>query len=297
MADMPADFWAGWIAVITIVSLLGLGWFVFSIYFSSDSHEGEESPVWDEALREDARPAPMWWFWLILGLMVFSVVYLMLYPGLGSFSGVLKWSQGGQLERSFVEFDNDFEDQRARLATAPLDTLRNDPLVMRSARRVFDRNCAACHGPDGGGQASHFPNLTDDVWQWGGSADQLEQSIRLGRKGVMPGWAAVLGDEGVKQVVQYGLTMGQGGDTTEDDPGKVKYGQFCVACHGATGTGNIALGAPNLTDDVWLYGNSETELEQSIAIGRNGEMPAFQSRLDDTQIRMLVAWLTRDRVE
>lgn len=297
MADMPADFWAGWIAVITIVSLLGLGWFVFSIYFSSDSHDDEESPVWDETLQEDARPAPMWWFWLILGLMVFSVVYLMLYPGLGSFSGVLKWSQGGQLARSFVEFDNDFEDQRARLATAPLDTLRNDPLVMKSARGVFDRNCAACHGPDAGGQASQFPSLTDDAWQWGGSADQLEQSIRAGRKGVMPGWAAALGDDGVKQVAQYVLTMGQGDETTEDNPGKVMYGQFCVACHGASGTGKVALGAPDLTDDVWLYGNSETELEHSIAIGRNGEMPAFQNRLDDAQIRMLVAWLTRDHVE
>ncbi len=293
MSDMPSDFWAGWISVITIVSFVGLAWLVFSIYFAADS-EAEETgdPVWDENLREGHNPAPMWWFWMVLGLMVFSVIYLMLYPGLGSYAGALKWSQGGRLDDSFVEYQHEFGGIRSLIAEGQLETLRADESLVASAQRVFDRNCAVCHGYDAAGQADSFPNLTDTDWQWGGTATQIEQSVRNGRNAVMVGWAAILGDDGVVQMADYVKHLG---DTdVAEHPADAQYKMFCVACHGIDGSGNAALGAPNLADDIWLYGSSEAALQESIAMGRSGEMPAFGERLDETQIRLLVMLLSPD---
>ena len=292
-ADMPTDFWSGWIAVLTIVSFAGLVWLIFSVYFEKDA-EGQETdaPVWDENLRKDANPAPMWWFWWTLALLVFSVIYLMLYPGLGSYSGALKWSQGGRLNESFSQFEAEFGGIRKLIAEAQLETLQADTALMNSAQRVFDRNCAVCHGYDGAGQAAHFPDLTDAEWQWGGTQAQIEQSIRGGRNAVMIGWSQILGDEGVRNVVSYMKQLGM--DGADGHPGQAQYNQFCFACHGLDGSGNPVLGAPSLVDDIWLYGDGDEALLHSIAIGRSGEMPAFGERLDDTQIRLLVALLTRD---
>lgn len=292
MSDLPTDFWAGWIAVITIVSLVGLGWLIFSIYFSpADEHEGSDGPVWDENLREGSHPAPIWWFWLILASLVFSVLYLMLYPGLGSYQGALKWSQGGHVEESLEQYEDQFGSVRRLITEGSLATLRADADMMRSAQRVFDRNCAVCHGYEAQGQASYFPSLVDEEWQWGGTPEQIEQSIRAGRTAVMVGWQQALGDGGVNNVISYLGALGTA--TADGHPGQQQYDQFCVACHAADGTGNVVLGAPSLVDDVWLYGNSENELRESIAAGRAGEMPAFGERLDDTQVKLLVALLTQ----
>lgn len=293
MADMPSDFWGGWIAVITIISLIGLGWLVFSVYFTpQEEHEKKEGPIWDTNLREGANPAPMWWFWLILSAMVFSVVYLMLYPGLGSYQGALRWSQGGRLDDSLQQYQAEFGGVRALVAEGHTATLQSNPDFMASAQRVFDRNCAVCHGYDAAGQAFWFPDLTDDEWQWGGSEAQIEQSIRAGRTAVMVGWAPVLGEAGVERVVDYLGVLGT--DAAQGHPGQVQYKQFCVACHLEDGSGNPTLGAPSLVDDVWLYGNSREALIHSVAEGRGGVMPAFGERLDDTQVKLLVALLTRE---
>ena len=294
MADMPSDFWSGWIVVITVTSFIGLGWLIFSIYSSpSDAHEeAHVSPVWDGNLREGSNPTPLWWFWLILALMVFSVVYLMLYPGLGSFKGALQWSQGGRLNDSIVAYEHEFGGIRKLIAEAQYDTLQADDALMRSAQRIFDRNCAVCHGYDAAGQAAMFPDLTDAEWQWGGTAPQIEQTIRSGRTAVMVSWSQILGgDESVSRVASYVRVIGS--DAADDHPGQAQYNTFCFACHGVDGSGNAAVGAPSLVDDVWLYGNSDKALQESIANGRSGEMPAFGERLDDTQIRLLVALLTR----
>ncbi len=294
MADMPSDFWSGWIVVLTVTSFIGLAWMVFGIYSSAgDVHEeGDEGPVWDGNLREGSNPAPLWWFWLILALMVFSVIYLMLYPGLGSFKGALKWSQGGRLNDAMVVYEQEFGGIRSLIAEAQYDTLHADDALMRSAQRVFDRNCAVCHGYDAAGQADMFPALTDAEWQWGGTAAQIESTIRNGRMAAMVSWSQILGgDEGVSRVASYVRVVGS--DAADGHPGQAQYNTFCIACHGATASGNAALGAPSLVDNVWLYGNSDEALRESIANGRNGEMPAFGGRLDATQIRLLVALLTR----
>ena len=291
MPELPNEFWTGWISAITITSLLGLGWLIYSVYFSPDApSEKGRQPIWDGDLREGEHPAPMWWFWLIFVSLVISVVYLMLYPGLGSYAGALKWSQGGELDASITAFETEFGDARRLVARTDLEILSKDPALMASAQRVYDRNCAVCHGYDAKGLTPYFPDLTDDAWQWGGTAEQIEQSIRSGRNAVMIGWLQVLGQAGVDQLADYTLALSR--EAAEGHVGQTTYLQFCAACHGADGAGNPLLGAPNLVDDVHLYGGDVEAIRHSIAVGRNGQMPAFGARLDDTQIKLLVALLT-----
>jgi cytochrome c oxidase cbb3-type subunit 3 len=289
MTELPTGFWAGWIVVLTLVSLAFLCWFVFSIFFSR-SDKQHEGLVWDENLREGSNPAPMWWFWLILSALVFSLIYLMLYPGLGSYPGLLNWDSGSRVVRSEAVYQDEFGDYRRTVADAPLTTIHADVKVMASAQGVFDRNCAVCHGYEAQGQANLFPNLVDDDWQWGGSPAQIEQSIRGGRQAVMVSWGLVLGEQGVANVTSYVRALSAG--AADDHPGKMQYDQFCIGCHAVTGEGIPAIGGPNLADDIWLYGGSVQAVTESIANGRRGVMPAFGDRLDDTQIKLLVALLT-----
>lgn len=289
MADMPADFWSGWIAVITAVSFAALGWLLYSVYSgASEEHTGDE-PVWDGSLREGAQPAPLWWFWLILAAMVFSVLYLMLYPGLGSYAGAFRWSQGGQYEDHSVDFAGEFAGVRERLLGMSLTELSYTQEAMNAAQRLFLDNCSACHGRAARGQAGLFPDLRDADWQWGGSAEQIEQTIRNGRMAVMIPWQQVLGDEGVADTAAFVRSLASGG--LQGHPGEARYMQLCVACHGPAGAGNPALGAPRLNDERWLYGGDDASIRASIAGGRQGQMPAFGGKLDDLQIRLLVAWL------
>ena len=298
MANLPSDFWGGWVAVITVVSLLGLAWLVYSVYFVQRSDAGVAHQVWDETLREGTAAAPLWWFWLIVALLAFTVVYLMLYPGLGSYRGTLQWSQGGRLAESAARYDAEFGAARAKIAAADPEALRGDATVLRSAASIFRNNCAACHGENAGGQAKAFPNLTDREWQWGCEAAQVEQTITAGRQAVMPGWQAALGDAGVSAVADYVISL------SRVEPGRLGLAEgerlfdiYCTACHGPDGGGIAALGAPPLNDGSWLYGGSTLDVRKTIATGRNGVMPSFAERLEPAQIKMLVALLEQPRAE
>lgn len=293
MPDMPTAFWSGWIIVLTVGSVSGLLWLIFTIYYSNSSAKDFKSPVWDENLREGNNPAPMWWFWMILAALVFSAAYLMLYPGLGSFSGALKWSQSGRLDKNLILYAYEHSEVKRNIAEMSIKELQDNKELMNSAKRVFKQNCIACHGENGQGQAMTFPNLVDHDWQWGGSVDEIEHSIRHGRIAVMVGWQAVLGDDGITEVMKYLNDLGSESHITSTAKGKDLYLQFCIACHGVNGEGNQLLGAPNLADDIWLYGSSDDQLHHTISIGRNGVMPSFDKRLSDIEIKMLVAWLAR----
>jgi cytochrome c oxidase cbb3-type subunit 3 len=194
MTSIATGFWAGWIAVLTIVSVAGLVWLTWSVYFSSDDSAEVGDVVWDETLREGTTAAPLWWFWMILALLATSVVYLILYPGFGSYAGVLRWSQGGQIAASLARHEERFGPLRTEIAARTLPELQQDELAMRSASHLFNNHCSACHGPDARGQASLFPDLRDTSWQWGRDEAQLAQTITQGRQAVMPPWQAVLND-------------------------------------------------------------------------------------------------------
>ena len=291
MADLPTGFWGGWIVVLTLVGLITLAWLVFSIYFSADAKkEPEGEPVWDSNLRVGSNAPPLWWFWMILAAMVFSIIYLMLYPGLGTYKGLLNWSQGSRLVESYEGYNESFAQVRADIAATSLAEIQNDLGLMETAERIFARECSTCHGPDARGQASIFPNLMDVDWQWGSSAQDIELTIRNGRNANMLAWESILGVN-VGPVADYVMQLGN--DGIESHAGKAAYDQNCSACHGVDGSGNILLGAPNLADDIWLYGGELEEIQASIASGRKGVMPAFGKRLDDAQVKLLVAMLAR----
>lgn len=293
MADLPVGFWAGWIAGLFVIGFACLLLLVLGIYLDKQqgAHATEDMAVWDEDLREGNAAAPLWWFWLILSMMVFSVVYLMLYPGLGSFSGAFHWSQQAQLAEHTGQFNAAHDPAQQALMAAPLDALAVDSVAMASAARLFEDNCAACHGAEAQGQQQLFPNLRDRDWLWGSTPEQITQTITNGRNAVMVAWQPILGDDKVREVAQYVGALGTA--AAEGMPGQATFNQYCFACHGLDGSGNQLLGAPRLNDDIWLYGGSEETIIQTIASGRNGQMPAFASRLTETDIKLLVAWLLR----
>lgn len=293
---MPTSFWSGYIVVITVASLVALAVFVANVYFSGGEDDEVENQVWDNDLREGTAAAPIWWFWLIFALMTVSVVYLMLYPGLGRFSGALKWSQGGEIEASRAAYVADFGDERNRIANTDVETLAADPQMVASGQRIFNVHCAACHGAEAGGQALLFPNLLDAHWQWGDTAAALEQTIRSGRTAVMPPLLPALGEDGVANLASYVVALSNGtADDTSHAAARAQFATLCAACHGQGATGNPLLGAPDLTAGAFTYGGEYDQIHQTIAEGRTGQMPAFGDKLDTTQIRLLTAWLVASR--
>jgi len=293
MADLPSSFWGGWIAVVTIVSLIGLAWMLFSIYFGKSSSDEHDKIIWDENLNEGGHPPPLWWFWLILSTMVISVIYLMLYPGLGTFGGILKWSQSERMNESYTSYEAEFDLARNTVLSMPLKDLQTDSALMNTAANTFERNCGMCHSRSGYGLLNKFPNLRDGEWQWGGTLAKMEESIRNGRRATMPGWSSSLEPDQIALLVEYLQNWGQGIEINNNHPGQTIYGQLCIGCHNADGTGNINLGAPNLVDTVWLYGKTDEALTETLSNGRSGIMPAFDNRLSDVQIRLILAWLTK----
>lgn len=293
MAHMPSDFWAGWIAVLTTAGLVTLTWVVLSVYFSAKGGPNEKSPVWDRTLTEGSNAPPLWWFWLILSALVFTVLYLVLYPGFGNFPGLAGWSMAEHMEHSEMAYMEAFKETKAKFAAAPLEALQADPVAMNAAEHIFKQNCAACHGANAQGQANTFPNLRDQDWQWGGEPAQIEESIRSGRQPVMPPHKDALGDARIRQVVGYVIALSSGGPVTQATEGQAVFGQVCFACHGRDAKGNTAIGAPSLTDTIWLYGGNREAITETVTNGRNGVMPSFRNRLDDAEIHILAAWLLR----
>ena len=301
MFDLPG-FWSGWVIALTVVGLLWLAWLLFAVYFGRRAklaEAAESELVWDGGLREGTAPPPMWWFWLLVAALSFSAVYLVLYPGLGGMRGALAWSQAGQLRASEAADAERHGALREKWRAAGLAELAADPAAMKVARRLFRGNCAACHGEDARGQAKRFPDLTDAAWQWGNDEAQILHTLREGRTGVMPPWGPALGEEGVREVTEYVLALGrgeggadgEGGTDGTGGSGRMKYAQFCVACHGADGKGVAVLGGPDLTDAGWTYGGSPGDISHSIREGRTGVMPPQKGRLNEEQTRLLAAWL------
>lgn len=261
---------------------------------STQDIEGRETTghVWDEDLYELNNPLPRWWVVLFYATLLFSAVYLMLYPGLGSNSMILGWTQVGQYEEEMAEAEARYGPIFEQYLSQPIEEVATDPKALRIGERLYASYCAVCHGSDARGVRG-FPNLRDDSWQWGGEPEQIAASIGDGRIAAMPGWKAALGGEaGVDEVSAYVLSLsGRSVDAAQAAAGEAKYRMFCVACHGAEGRGNPALGAPDFTDGVWLYGGTEAALRHSIGEGRFGRMPAHRDFLGEARVHVLAAWV------
>jgi len=256
----------------------------------------ETTHVWDDDLTEYNNPMPRWWLWLFVLSIVFALGYLVFFPGLGNYPGLLNWSSASQFGADDAAARKAFEDRFAALKDKSLADVANDPSAMATARNLFALNCSQCHGSDARG-AKGFPNLTDQDWLWGGSEQTVYQTIANGRYNAMPAWGAVLGKDGVDQVTAYVLSLsGRQGKGTLAAPetvaaGQTRFATLCVTCHGTDAKGNQALGAPNLTDNIWLHGGSVDEIRDTITNGRMNQMPAHLERLGETKVRLLAAYV------
>jgi cytochrome c oxidase cbb3-type subunit 3 len=290
--------WSLFVIVLTIVNILACVWLLR--WTAKPKHAGEKigggsdtGHTWDGDLREYNNPLPKWWLWLFYLTVVFGLIYLAVFPGLGNFGGLKGWSQAGQYQQERAAVEARAAALLAPFAGMTVPELSANAQAMATANNLFQNNCAQCHGSDGGG-ARGFPNLTNDDWQWGGDPDSIVQTIAGGRMAAMAPWGEILGEQGVDEVVAYVLQLsGQPTDATKAAAGATHFQTYCMACHGADAKGMAAVGAPNLTDGVWLYGGDANTLRETVTKGRMGQMPAFGDRLGEQRVRLLAAYVLR----
>ena len=278
-------FWSLYICVLTIGTLIGLTWLLVSTRKGETKSDTVETMGHSfDGIEEYDNPLPQWWFMLFAGTLVFSVGYLILYPGLGNWKGVLPgyedgWTGVHEWEKEMNKADARFGPIFAKFAAMPVEEVAKDPQALKMGGRLFASNCSVCHGSDAKG-AYGFPNLTDKEWRWGGSPADIKQTIIGGRHGMMPPQGPAIGEDGVRNVAAYVLTELGGrklpeGVTADIEAGKKVFSSTCFACHGADGKGTPSMGAPNLTNpSAFIYGSSYAQLQQTIRYGRSGNMPA-----------------------
>ena len=293
MSDFISPFWSTYVAVITVLSIVAcviLLWVTARKKVPSDANN-TTGHVWDEDLREMNNPLPMWWVGLFIITIVFAAVYLVFYPGLGNAGGKFGWSSKAQYETEMAAGQQAIEPLYAHFNGMPPEQVAGDAQAMAIGERLFMNNCAQCHGSDARGSKG-FPNLTDGDWLYGGSPEKIKETIEKGRQGNMPPMAAAVGTpEDVKNVSHYVLSLSSSpNDSLRASLGKSKFG-VCAACHGMDGTGNQVLGAPNLTDKVWLHGWGEQAITAMVNGGKVNQMPAQEGRLTASQIHVLTAYV------
>lgn len=245
-----------------------------------------------DGIEEYDNPLPMWWVWMFVLSIVFALGYLAYYPGLGNFGGLSGWSSDDALASAQQAHEERFAPLYAELAGLDEDALHDSRQAMQVGRRLFINHCSTCHGINARGSFG-FPNLTDEQWIWGRGFENVRTAISNGRNAAMPGWEGALGDRGIADVTQFVLALaGRDHDAPAAERGEPQYRTYCVACHGADGTGNPALGAPDLTNDIWLYGGTAERIAYTLRHGRNGRMPAFDDVLSADQIHVLSGYVT-----
>lgn len=293
MSDFTSNFWSIYVMGITVVGILACA---LLLWFSGKAkamtaNDNTTGHVWDGDLREMNNPLPRWWVWLFVITIVFALAYLVMYPGLGAFGGKLGWTQVGQYQAEVDKGNAAVAPLYAKFTAMTAEDVSRDPQAMAIGERLFMNNCSQCHGSDAHG-GKGFPNLTDADWLHGGSPEKIKETLVQGRIGQMPPMAAAVGtSDDVKNVANYVLSLsGSPHDSVRAALGKPMFAA-CAACHGADGKGNQALGAPNLTDDIWLHGYGENAIIAMINNGKVNQMPAQADKLTEAQIHVLSAYV------
>ena len=286
-----SDFWNAYVVVIVLVSILACAILLYVQGKAKFTPGKSMGHVWDETLEEYNNPMPKWWSWLFVITVIFSLVYLALYPGLGNFKGLLGWTSSGQYQIERERMDATVKPLYDKYSAMDLQAIAGDKQAMEMGKRLYLTYCMQCHGADARG-AKGFPNLTDSDWQFGGEPAQIEQTIADGRMGVMPAHAQ-LGADTIKALANYVRSLsGLPNDSVRAAKGKEAFNSAgCSGCHGPDGKGMQALGAPNLTDKVWLYGSSEATIVETITNGRQNKMPAWKEFLGDAKVHLLAAYV------
>lgn len=296
--DSLSSFWSAWIIVIT------LGTIALSVWILMANRRTDKTPDADgnvettghaaDGIEEYDNPLPQWWFKLFILTVVFALGYLVLYPGLGNYAGVLGWTQEGQWEEEVAQASERFTPIFAQYQEVPIPELAQDAEAMQVAERIYLNNCAVCHGSNAQGGYG-FPNLTNDDWLYGGEPENILATLNYGRNGLMPSWQQ-LGENNIENLTQYVLSLSNlEHDEERAASGESTYMAACAACHTPSGTGNTALGAPNLTNDIWLYqapGQSVADsVRQTLRNGRNGHMPAQAAYIGEERVHLVAAYV------
>jgi len=293
MSDFTSNFWAIYVAGITIVSIVACLLLLILTGKSKGMSASDNTTghVWDGDLREMNNPLPRWWAWLFVITIVFSLVYLALYPGLGTYGGKLGWTSVGQHQAEVDKGNAEVAPLYAKFSAMKPEDVAKDAQAMAIGERLFMNNCAQCHGSDARGNKG-IPNLTDNDWLGGGTPEIIKADITKGRIAVMPPMAAAVGTaDDVKNVAQYVLSLsGSPHDSVRAALGKEKFA-VCAACHGIDGKGNQAIGSANLTDNIWLHGYGEAAITAMINGGKTNQMPAQADKLTEAQIHVLASYV------
>ena len=295
MSDFFNNGWSNYIALVSLVGIVWCIWLLFSqrkakVVHTADGAVADTGHVWDDNLRELNNPLPRWWMWMFLLSCIFGLVYLVLFPGLGSFPGVVGYSTDGALMSSMTQANDELKPVYAKYVKMDIEQVAADPKAREMGQRLFLNSCAQCHGSDAVG-AKGFPNLTDGDWLYGGSPENIKTTLINGRAGVMPPFPQLDSNQ-IVDVANYVRSLsGLPVDSAKATRGAEVFKANCVACHGVDGKGNIALGAPNLTDKTWLYGGSEATIVETLTKGRMAMMPAQDKVLSPEKIHLLTAYV------
>ncbi|MBU1331090.1 MAG: cytochrome-c oxidase, cbb3-type subunit III [Gammaproteobacteria bacterium] len=316
-------FWSWYVTILSLGTIFALTWLIFSTRRGQRPDTTEETVGHSfDGIEEYDNPLPKWWFMLFVGTIVFALGYLVLYPGLGNWKGLLPgydyldteaktpfaagvqvaggevrnagWTGVHQWEKEMARADAEYGPIFAKYAAMPIEQVAQDEQALKMGGRLFASNCSVCHGSDAKG-AYGFPNLTDNDWLWGGEAETIKTTILGGRQAAMPAWKDSIGEDGIKHVAGYVRSF-SGLKNPEDmdidlAKGKEIFATNCAVCHGPEGKGQHAMGAPNLTDRIWLYGSSFAQVQQTLRYGRNGQMPAQEAFLGNDKVHLLAAYV------
>lgn len=295
MADFTSGFWTWFISLTTIVSIIGILIFLLKCSKRSPDEDPDNvktmGHVWDGDLEEYNNPLPTWWFYWFILTIVWAAAYLVFYPGLGSYAGVLGWTQVNQLENEMQVAEDKYGPLYQQYLNTDIAALATDDAALKVGERLYASYCTTCHGSDARG-ARGYPNLRDDDWLYGGNPEQIKTTIMQGRTGAMPPWGGILSSDDVFNVTSYVEQLaGREVDSMHASSGGKIFNTNCAMCHGAEGKGNVMFGAPNLTDDIWLYGSSQKKIVESINAGRSGVMPAHKEFLGEAKAHILTAYI------
>jgi cytochrome c oxidase cbb3-type subunit 3 len=292
VSDFTTGFWGYFVAVVTLASIAGCALLLLAMSKRRTASDPDKTAhTWDEDLDEYNNPLPRWWIWLFWITIAFGLAYLWLYPGLGQREGSLKWSSSGEYREEVRLAEKSFAPLYQKFASTDLVKLAGDPQARAVGQKLFLNYCAQCHASDARGSKG-FPNLTDNDWLHGGAPQVIEATILDGRHGVMPAMGAALGEAGTRDAANFVRSLsGLANDAAAASRGKAHFATYCAACHGAEGKGNTAIGAPNLTDAVWLYGSSQETIVETITKGRNNTMPAHREFLGEARVHVLAAYV------
>jgi len=290
-----STFWSIWISVIVLGTIFGCWWLLYATRKSQTTDSETERTMGHsfDGIEEYDNPLPKWWFYLFLATCIFGLGYLALYPGLGNYKGLLGWTSTGQWEAEMEAADDKYGEIYAQYGNTAIPELAKNEDAMKIGQRLFANNCSVCHGTAARGQVG-FPNLTDDEWLWGGEPEQILHTLKNGRNGNMPAKGVMpnMTGEQVDQVVNYVLSFsGREKDAEAAEAGAQVFAQACTACHGPEGKGMEAMGAPNLTDNVWLYGSTYEWIKETVVNGRQNQMPAQDRLLSEDQIQIVAAYV------